>query len=110
VIGNGAACLALRWLLERVRDAIGVAPVLSILESVVETDFRAVIAGLRLPTLVVLGGSSHHYGGLPLAEYYAAALARGVVRTYDAAAHSPHRQEPKRFAEELAGFATRHCA
>lgn len=107
---NGLASIALRWLLGCVHAAIGVAPVLSILESVIETDFRGVIAALRLPTLVVLGGSSHHYGGLPLADYYTDALARGIVTTYEGAAHSPHRQEPQRFAEDLSRFAVWHCA
>lgn len=91
----------------RVHAAIGTTPVLAILDSLAYSDFRDVIERLRLPTLVVLGGSSHHYGGLPLAEYYLGALAQGTVITYDTCAHSPHRQVPVDFANDLMDFAAR---
>lgn len=103
----------LRRRLQRARALFGrtlrFAPLVGLLESLAETDFRQVIAGLTLPTLVVLGGASNHYRGLPLADYYRATLARGTVTTYDGSAHSPHRQEPRRFAADLAAFA-RRCA
>jgi len=89
--------------------ALRLGAVLRLLESLADVDFRQVIAGLSLPTLVVLGGASHHYGGLPLADYYRGALAQGKVTTYAASAHSPHREEPLRFAAELATFAREHC-
>jgi pimeloyl-ACP methyl ester carboxylesterase len=80
------------------------------LESLAEADFRDVIAKLTLPTMVVLGGASHHYGGLPLGQYYRDTLPDGTVRMYQKASHSPHRQEPERFAADLASFAARRCA
>lgn len=101
---------SLRRLLASLQSAIGVAPVLAMLESLADCDFRDVIGRLAVPTLVVLGGASHHYGGLPLAEYYRAALSNGTVTTYGASAHSPHRQEPAQFAADLTAFAARHCA
>ena len=107
---HGLLGRSLRRLLARFQAAVGVAPMLSMLESLAECDFRDVIARLAVPTLVVLGGASHHYSGLPLAEYYRDALPNGTVTTYDASAHSPHRQEPAHFAADLTAFAARHCA
>lgn len=96
-----------RGLLGRFRDATGVAPLLSILQSLADSDFRDVIGGLSVPTLVVLGAESKHYRGLPLAAYYQAALAHGTVATLSECGHSPHREAPARFAAELAAFAAR---
>ncbi len=106
--GRGLFGRSVRRLLARLHAAIGVAPLLSILQSLADSDFRDVIGRLSLPTLVVLGGASHHYRGLPLADYYRAALAQGTVTTFPACAHSPHREDPARFAAELAAFARRH--
>ena len=96
--------------LARLRRLLRFAPLLSMLESLANADFRDVIAALPLPALIVLGGASHHYGGLPLAGYYRNTLARACIATYDASAHSPHREEPQRFAADLAAFVERHCA
>jgi hypothetical protein len=60
--------------------------------------------------MVVLGGVSHHYGGLPLERYYRDNLPDCTVRLYQDSAHSPHRQEARRFAADLAAFAARRCA
>lgn len=92
-----------RAVLSKVHERV--APLLSILESLVTTDFREVVARLSLPALVVLGEVSHHYGGVPLAQYYDSTLRQGTVLTYPSASHSPHRQEPERFAIDLANFA-----
>lgn len=107
---RGLLSRTLRRLVAGLRDVVGVAPVLSILESLADSDFRDVIGCIPVPTLVVLGGASQHYGGLPLADYYLAALAHGTVITYDACAHSPHRQAPMDFANDLMDFAARQCA
>jgi len=120
VVSEAAACLGrfgradrgvlgrlVRGLLVRFRDAMGVAALLSILQSLADSDFRDVIGGLSLPTLVVLGGESKHYRGLPLAAYYQAVLAHGAVTTFVDCGHSPHREAPARFAAELAAFAAR---
>jgi pimeloyl-ACP methyl ester carboxylesterase len=104
---RGVLGLMVRGLLGRFRDAMGVAPLLSILQSLAESDFRDVIGALSVPTLVVLGAQSKHYRGLPLADYYRSALANGSVTTFAACGHSPHRDEPARFAAELAAFAAR---
>jgi non-heme chloroperoxidase len=84
------------------RDAL-----VSLLESIGACDFRATLAGLSVPALVVLGGRSHHYGNVPLADYYAGTLRRGTVTTYPCAAHSPHMQAASFLARDLGAFAAR---
>jgi non-heme chloroperoxidase len=107
---NGLAGRLMRWALARLQAVVGVNHVLSMLESVVDADFREVVARVSVPTMVVLGGASHHYGGLPLEQYYRETLPDGTVRMYKASAHSPHRQEPGRFAADLSAFAAKRCA
>jgi pimeloyl-ACP methyl ester carboxylesterase len=99
-----------RWAIGKLARSCGVDHVLSMLESLADADFREVIAKVAVPTMVVLGGASHHYGGLPLEQYYRDALPDGTVRMYKTSAHSPHRQEPGRFAADLAAFAAKRCA
>jgi pimeloyl-ACP methyl ester carboxylesterase len=99
-----------RWLVAKLAGRCGAERVISMLESLAEADFRDVIAKLSVPTMVVLGGASPHYGKLPLEQYYRDALPDGTVRLYKQAAHSPHRQEASRFAADLAAFAAKRCA
>lgn len=96
-------------LLRRLLARIRVTPLLSILDSVVDADFRDVVKAMPVPALVVLGGASHHYSGVPLADYYQSALGQGEVMMFANSAHSPHRQEPTRFAQALSGFADTFC-
>lgn len=99
-----------RWAVAKLARSCGIEHVLSMLESLADADFRDVIAKVKVPTMVVLGGASHHYGGLPLGQYYRDTLPDGTVRMYQKASHSPHRQEPARFAADLAAFAAKRCA
>jgi pimeloyl-ACP methyl ester carboxylesterase len=99
-----------RWAVAKLARSCGIEHVLSMLESLADADFRDVIAKVKVPTMVVLGGASHHYGGLPLEQYYRSTLPDGTVRMYKKASHSPHRQEPGRFAADLAAFAAKRCA
>lgn len=107
---NGFAGRLMRWALAWLQAVVGVNQVLSMLESLADADFRDVVARVSVPTMVVLGGASHHYGGLPLEQYYRETLPDGTVRMYKASAHSPHRQEPSRFAADLSAFAAKRCA
>jgi len=107
---NALVCRLVRWAVARLARGCGTERLVSMLESLAEADFRDVIAKLTLPTMVVLGGASHHYGGLPLGQYYRDTLPDGTVRMYKKASHSPHRQEPGRFAADLAAFAAKRCA
>jgi pimeloyl-ACP methyl ester carboxylesterase len=99
-----------RWAVAKLARSCGIEHVLSMLESLADADFRDVIAKVKVPTMVVLGGESQHYGGLPLGQYYRDTLPDGTVRMYKKASHSPHRQEPVRFAADLAAFAAKRCA
>jgi pimeloyl-ACP methyl ester carboxylesterase len=98
-----------RWLVTKLARGCGAERLLSMIESLAEADFRDLVAKLTVPTMVVLGGVSPHYGGLPLGKYYRDTLPDGTVRLYKTAAHSPHRQEPGRFAADLASFAAKRC-
>jgi pimeloyl-ACP methyl ester carboxylesterase len=98
-----------RWLVTKLARGCGAERLLSMIESLAEADFRDLVAKLTVPTMVVLGGASHHYGGLPLGQYYRDTLPDGTVRLYKQAAHSPHVQEPGRFAADLAAFAAKRC-
>ena len=93
-------------LLRRLIAGVRREALISLLESIGACDFRATLAELSLPALVVLGGRSHHYGNVPLADYYAGALRRGTVTTYPDAAHSPHWQAAASLARDLMAFGT----
>jgi pimeloyl-ACP methyl ester carboxylesterase len=97
---DGAIATWLRNWLERAR----LAPLLELAESLAEADFRPLLARLNLPLLVVLGGRSPHYGGLPLEAYYRSTVPHASVRVYARSGHSPHYAEPARFARDLAEF------
>lgn len=99
-----------RWAVAKLAQACGADRLIELLESLADADFRDVVARVSVPTMVVLGGASHHYGGLPLEQYYRDNLPDCTVRNYRSSAHSPHRQEPGRFAADLAAFAARRCA
>ncbi len=98
-----------RWAVAKLARACGAEQLIALLESLADADFRDVMARVTVPTMVVLGGVSHHYGGLPLEQYYRDNLPDATVRLYKASAHSPHRQEARRFAADLAAFAARRC-
>lgn len=83
---------------------IEVAPLLALCESLAAADFRPLMQRLEVPVLVVLGGRSAHYAGLPLDAYYRSTLAYAQIVTYAAAGHSPHYAEPARFARDLESF------
>ena len=97
-----AAQAPLGRLLRRWLNHVEVAPLLDLAESLATADFRALMANLNLPLLVVLGGRSPHYAGLPLEAWYRGAVPHARVSTFQRAGHSPHYTEPARFARELA--------
>ncbi len=83
---------------------VDVGPLLDLAETLAAADFRGLLSGLEVPLLVVLGGRSPHYGGLPLDAYYRAAVRRVQVEIYPRSGHSPHYAEPARFARDLERF------
>ena len=92
-----------RWL-DRWLEGARLAPLLELAESIAQADFRDVLARLDVPLLVVLGGRSAHYGGVPLESYYRSAVPHALVRVYARSGHSPHYAEPARFALDLQQF------
>lgn len=92
-----------RWL-GRWLQAAQLAPLLGLAESLATADFRPVIACLEVPLLVVLGGRSPHYSGVPLAGYYRTTVPHASIRIYSRSGHSPHYAEPARFARDLERF------
>lgn len=88
---------------------IDVQPLLDLAESMAQADFRASLARLDAPLLVVLGGRSPHYAGLPLDAWYRDTVRHAQVSVYRGAGHSPHVSEPLRFALELERFIADHA-
>jgi pimeloyl-ACP methyl ester carboxylesterase len=97
-----------RWL-RRWLGRVEAAPLLDLAESLVAADFRHSLQRLDAPLLVVLGGRSAHYGGLPLDAWYRQAVPHAQVRIYPQAGHSPHYSEPARFADDLLQFIADHA-
>ncbi|MCB2100725.1 MAG: alpha/beta hydrolase [Rhodobacterales bacterium] len=81
-------------------------PLAAIWATLVDQDYRDLLPTLDLPALIIHGGDSHVY---PVETGMAmAAMIPGAHRIcYDAAGHSPHLEEPERFAADLAAFASR---
>ena len=67
-------------------------------------DYRADLAALRLPLLVVLGGGSL-YDTEQLGRWFHAAVPFAKVVRYLKADHAPHVAAPARFARDVAAFA-----
>lgn len=69
-------------------------------ESFIGRDFRSVLAGIDIPTLLVFGGRSRYY--VPeVAEYMRAEIPRARLAVYEGAGHGPHVEQPQRFLGDL---------
>jgi pimeloyl-ACP methyl ester carboxylesterase len=97
-----------RMLRRRLRR-LDVRPLLDLAESMAQADFRAALARMDAPLLVVLGARSPHYGGLPLDAWYRETVRHAQVAIYPRAGHSPHISEPLRFARDLQRFIDDHA-
>jgi pimeloyl-ACP methyl ester carboxylesterase len=86
-----------------------VRPLLDLAESMAQADFRASLARLDAPLLVVLGARSPHYAGVPLDAWYRGTVKHAEIAIYPRAGHSPHISEPLRFARELQRFIDDHA-
>jgi non-heme chloroperoxidase len=96
-------------LVRRRLGRIDVQPLLDLAESMAQADFRASLARLDAPLLVVLGARSPHYAGVPLEAWYRHTVKHAEVSIYAHAGHSPHVSEPLRFARELERFIADHA-
>ena len=63
---------------------------------------------LDAPLMVVLGGRSPHYAGVPLEGWYRETVPHATITVYERSGHSPHYTEPERFARELLQFVADH--
>jgi pimeloyl-ACP methyl ester carboxylesterase len=84
-------------------------PLLDLAESMAQADFRASLARLDAPLLVVLGARSPHYAGVPLDGWYRETVRHAQVCVYPYAGHSPHVSEPRRFAVDVERFIADHA-
>ncbi|RYF16053.1 MAG: alpha/beta hydrolase [Comamonadaceae bacterium] len=100
---------AIGRMLRRRLGRVDVRPLLDLAESMGRADFRASLSRLDVPLLVVLGGNSPHYAGLPLDAWYRDTIKHAQVSVYVRAGHSPHLSEPVRFTRELQRFIDDHA-
>jgi non-heme chloroperoxidase len=100
---------ALGRMLRRRLGRVDVGHLLDLAESMGQADFRASLSRLDVPLLVVLGGRSPHYAGLPLDGWYRDTVKHAQISVYARAGHSPHLSEPVRFTRELERFIDDHA-
>ena len=72
--------------------------------ALVAADYRATVAGLKIPVMLARGGRSRLYPAGTM-DWMAARLRAARVRVYPAAGHAPHLEAPERFAADFAAFA-----
>ena len=74
--------------------------------SLVRQDVRALLEGIRHPTLVVHGARSRLYGD-DTADHLVAALPNARAVRFERSGHAPHLEEPELFNATLRDFADR---
>ena len=72
--------------------------------SLMQQDFRAALARIRQPTLIVHGAHSHLYGP-DTADHLAAAIPDSRIVRFEQSGHSPHIEQPELFNRTLKQFA-----
>lgn len=68
-----------------------------------EQDFRAVLPGISLPTLVVAGLHSRLYG-IAAGEWVSKQIPRARLEIFSRSGHAPHMEEPGLFNQMLSAF------
>jgi pimeloyl-ACP methyl ester carboxylesterase len=71
--------------------------------SFVVQDYRPVLSGISVPTLLLYGEKSNFYGSR-VARYVAEQIPGAVLKLYPGAGHSPHLDDPRRFVADLVTF------
>ena len=82
------------------------ATIAALWSSLMAQDFRAMLARIRQPTLIVHGAHSHLYGATT-ADYLVQALPAARAIRFDASGHAPHIEEPENFNAAIREFADR---
>jgi pimeloyl-ACP methyl ester carboxylesterase len=72
----------------------------SIWNSLVAADYRAVLASIKVPTLLAYGTCSNFYTE-EVARFVAAQLPHASLHFYEGADHCPHLMQPERFVRDL---------
>ena len=79
------------------------------LEPLLALDFEADVRRFRIPTLI-LWGARDTFTLRAEQDALASAIAGSQLLVYEAAGHSPHWEEPARFAADVARFVEAHAA
>ena len=72
----------------------------SIWNSLVAADYRAVLASIKVPTLLAYGTCSNFYTE-EVARFVAAQIPHASLHFYEGADHCPHLMQPERFVRDL---------
>lgn len=94
---------------QRVRETLSrldPAPLIATWASLVAADYRDVLTGIDVPTLLVWGGESNFYD-LATAHYVNERIGGSALHVYDDTDHSPHQWQRERFERDLLGFVAR---
>lgn len=91
---------------QRSRDALRAQladPLVACWQSLVEADYRSVLAAIEVPALLIYGGESNFYHA-DTAHYVASRIPQAVLKIYEGADHSPHQWQRERFVNDLVEF------
>jgi pimeloyl-ACP methyl ester carboxylesterase len=78
-------------------------PLIHCWRSLTQADYRDVLAGIPLPTLLIYGGQSNFYRQ-ETAHYVASQIPQAILHIFDGTDHSPHQWQRERFVSELLAF------
>lgn len=79
-------------------------PLIDVWRSLTLQDYREVLPGITVPTLLIHGDESHFYS-VELAEYVRERIPRATLHVYEGTDHSPHLWQRDRFLADLRAFA-----
>ena len=91
---------------QRSREALRAqmaAPLVACWQSLVEADYRDVLAAIEVPALLIYGGESNFYHA-DTAHYVARRIPGARLKIYEGADHSPHQWQRERFVSDLSEF------
>jgi pimeloyl-ACP methyl ester carboxylesterase len=93
--------------IQRIRTYLGMldqAPLIEVWPSLSRTDFRPALARIDVPALLVYGTESNYYPPAT-GTWVRDSIAGAQLLLYQGADHSPHVNQPDRFAADLIRFA-----
>jgi pimeloyl-ACP methyl ester carboxylesterase len=92
--------------IQRLREALAQLdpePLITVWDSLGRADYRPVLPGIRVPTLLVYGGASNYYG-IETARYVEQAIPGAQLHLFEGADHSPQHADRGRFLAVLGRF------